>query len=67
MYPGDVEEGTDVVALDRGGAVAPGWPAHVAAGEATLELAPDGRLFAILVKSGEAGISSTLAYLAGGR
>jgi len=63
MYPGDVQAGTDVVGLDRTGVVLPGWPAHLTAGEARLQLAPDGRLFAILVNPDDPS-AATLAYLA---
>ena len=62
MYRGDAPAGTDVVGLDRAGAALPGWPAHLTAGEARLQLAPDGRLFAILVNP-ENSTAATLAYL----
>jgi hypothetical protein len=64
MYRGDVAAGADVVALNRSGAALPGWPAHVAAGEVGLRLAPDGRLFAILTNPDDSG-TATLAFLAG--
>jgi len=63
MYRGDVQDGTDVVGFDRTGAALPGWPAHLTAGDARLELAPDGRLFAILVNPSDS-TAATLAYLA---
>ena len=58
------QAGTDVVGLDRAGAVLPGWPAHVTAGEARSSSRPDGRLFAVLVNP-ENSTAATLAYLAG--
>ena len=57
------DHGTDVVGLNRTGVVLPGWPAHLTAGEARLQLAPDGRLFAILVNPDDPS-AATLAYLA---
>jgi hypothetical protein len=53
------------VAIDRSGAILPGWPAHVEADQVTLRLAPDGRLFAIIANS-EDSSRSTLAFLSGG-
>jgi hypothetical protein len=39
----------DIVSLGRDGAMRPGWPLRLAVDEAALHLAPDGRLFAVLL------------------
>src|SRR5262245_41396053 len=65
MYPGDTEAGTDIVGVDRAGGVLSGWPVHLTSGDASLQLAPDGRLFATFTSAAD-GTSTTLAYLAGG-
>jgi hypothetical protein len=48
-FPGGDVGGVAIVSLARDGSMRAGWPLRVDADEAALHLAPDGRLFAVLV------------------